>query len=174
MSEKRTAANRRNAKMSTGPTSDRGKQRSARNAHRHGLSISTDSASEEVKALAALLSPTATSDRIDALALEAARRIMDSNRVRTAHQALYARLGNEPIMIPFPTQPSTEFSELGELAASLFKLLQPPTAPPFTIIDLAKQLDKLARYERRALSLRERALTEWAGAIDRERLRSGT
>jgi hypothetical protein len=37
--------------------------------------------------------------------------------------------------------------------------------PPFTITDLARQLDKLARYERRTLSLRERALGNLADAI---------
>src|SRR5262245_37775360 len=80
MSEKRTNANRRNAKMSTGPISTSGKQRSARNALKHSLSISIDPASDDVRALTALLLPAAASDHIVALAIEAARRIIDFNR----------------------------------------------------------------------------------------------
>jgi hypothetical protein len=54
MSEKRTAANRRNAKLSTGPISTKGKRKSALNAVKHGLSIPTDRADDTVLALAAL------------------------------------------------------------------------------------------------------------------------
>lgn len=39
LSEKRTAANRRNAKKSTGPRTEEGKRRTSRNALRHGLSL---------------------------------------------------------------------------------------------------------------------------------------
>jgi hypothetical protein len=174
MSEKRRAANRRNAKMSTGPISARGKQTSARNAVKHGLSIPTDPADDNVRALAALLSPAAASDHISALAVEAARRIIDFNRVRGAHRALYAGLGSQPILIAPATQPATECG-LAAMAASLVKLYQPPpAAPPLTITGLAKQLDKLARYERRTLSLRERAMKELADAIAGERLQNGT
>ena len=45
---------------------------------------------------------------------------------------------------------------------------------PAYITGLAKQLDKLARYERRALSLRERALGKLAEAIAGERLQHET
>jgi hypothetical protein len=173
MSEKRRAANRRNAKMSTGPISARGKRRSARNAVKHGLSIPTDPADDNVRALAALLSPAAASDHISALAVEAARRIIDFNRVRGAHRALYAGLGSQPILIAPATQPATECG-LAAMAASLIKLYQPPAAPPLTITGLAKQLDKLARYEGRTLSLRERAMKELADAIAGERLQNGT
>ena len=85
MSEKRTAANRRNAKLSTGPISTKGKRKSALNAVKHGLSIPTDRADDTVLALAALLSPTAASAHISALAVEAARRIVDFNRVKRAY-----------------------------------------------------------------------------------------
>jgi hypothetical protein len=90
MSERRKAANRRNAKMSTGPASGRGKLKSARNALKHGLSIATDPAN--VRALASLLSPSPCNDYLRALAVEAARRIIDHNRVRDAHQDLYREL----------------------------------------------------------------------------------
>ena len=105
MTEKRTAANRRNAKLSTGPLSTRGKWKSALNAVKHGLSIPTDRADDAVRALAALLSPTAASDYVSALAVEAAGRIIDFNRVRKAHLALYAGLGGDPILIDTVTRP---------------------------------------------------------------------
>jgi hypothetical protein len=173
MSDKRIAANRRNARMSTGPTSTSGKQRSARNALKHGLSISTDAAGDNVRALAALLSPAAASDHVAALAIEAARRTIDFNRVREAHQDLYARLGSPPILTASPLQPAAKSGGLAAIAASFIRELQPATAPPLTIADLAKNLDKLARYERRRLSLRERAFGKLADAIAVERLERG-
>jgi hypothetical protein len=162
MTERQIAANRRNSRMSTGPTSRNGKRRSARNALKHGLSVPTDPASDDVRALASLLSPAPASARIAALAVEAARRIIDFDRVKEAHQHLYSRLGSSPILMTSPTQPRVEPSGLAKIAASFIKELQHPTAAPLTIADVAKQLDKLARYERRALSLRERALRELA------------
>ena len=66
-----------------------------------------------------------------------------------------------------------ELTGLAKIAAGFFKELQSPTAPPLTITDLAKHLDKLARYERRTLSLRERALGKLADAIAGERLQTG-
>ena len=173
MSEKRIAANRRNAKLSTGPISTKGKRRSALNAVKHGLSIPTDRADDTVRAFAALLSPAPASDRVADLAVEAARRIVDFNRVKEAYLVLYAGLGSDPILIDPATQPASECG-LAALAASLIKLCQPPTARPLTVTGLAKQLDKLARYERRALSSRERALSDLAEAIAGERLQHET
>ena len=174
MSEKRAVANRRNARMSTGPKSTNGKQRSARNALKHGLSVSADPISDNVRSLAAVLLPVAASDHVAALAVEAARRIVDFNRVREAHQDFYARLGSSPTLTVSPSPPPVDLTELAKIAAGFIKELQPPTAPPFTITDLAKHLDKLARYERRTLSLRERALGKFADAIAGERLQNGT
>jgi hypothetical protein len=139
----------------------------ARNALKHGLSVSADPISDNVRSLAALLLPVAASDHIAALAVEAARRIIDFDRVRVAHQDFYARLGSSP------SPPPVELTGL-EIAAGFNKDLQPPTAPPLTITDLAKHLDKLARYERRSLSLRERALRKLADEMAGERLQNGT
>lgn len=165
MSEKQIAANRRNSRMSTGPTSRAGKQRSARNALKHGLSVPTDPAGENVRALAALLSPAPANDHITALAVEAARRIIDFDRVKEVHKHLYSCLGTSPVLVKPLTRPQVDFGGLAQIAASFAKALQPPTVVSLTILDLAKQLDKLARYERRSLSLRERALQELADAM---------
>jgi hypothetical protein len=165
MSEKRIAANRRNAKVSTGPTSRSGKQRSALNALKHGLNIGTNPVGADVRALAVLLSPAAASDHIARLALEAARLIIDFDRVREAHQHVYSRLGSSPSLAASPARSSAELTGLSKSAANLIKELQPPKLSPLAITDVAKQLDKLARYERRALSSRERALRELADVI---------
>jgi hypothetical protein len=119
MSEKRIGANRRNARKSTGPKSASGKQRSAQNALNHGLSISTDSASDDVRALAALLLPAAACDHVAALAIEAARRIIDFHRVREAYQHLYARLGNSPALTSPPSPPPVELTGLAKIAATV-------------------------------------------------------
>jgi len=91
MSSKQVAANRRNARLSTGPTTRTGKQRSAQNAFKYGLSVSTDPANEDVLALAALLAPDPASNHIKALAVEAARHIIDYDRVKVVHRYLYSR-----------------------------------------------------------------------------------
>ena len=168
MSDKQAAANRHNARRSTGPTSRIGKQRSARNAFKHGLSVPTDPASEDVRALAALLSPAPATDHITALALEAARRIMDFDRVKDVHTYLYSRLGNSPILARSTRESQVVLSGLAQIAAELVRQYNPPTVERLTISDVAKELNKLARYERRALSQRNRALRELADGISRE------
>ena len=122
-----------------------------------------------MRALAALLSPAPASDHISALAVEVARRMIDFDRVRKAYLALYTGLGSQPILIA----PAAE-GGIAALAAILMELCQPPTALPLTLTAFAKQLDKLARYERRALSARERALGELEAAIAGERLQHET
>jgi hypothetical protein len=173
MNERRMAANRRNAKMSTGPTSCRGKQSSARNALKHGLSIAADPADDNVRALASLLSPSPCNDYLRALAVEAARRIIDHNRVRDAHQnlyrELYARYGDTSDSA-LPERLLLERGGSPKIAASDLEELQLDRIRPLLISDLAKQLNKLARYDRRTLSARERALAELDRAIAAELL----
>lgn len=168
MSDKQTAANRRNARMSRGPTSRIGKQRSARNALKHGLSVPTDPAREDVRALAALLSPAPATDHITALATEAACRILDFDRVRAVHTYLYSRLGNSPILVRSTRESQAVFGGLAQIAAESVRQFSPSTAENLTISDVAKELDNLARYERRALSQRNRALRELADGMSRE------
>ena len=173
MNERRAVANRRNAKLSTGPTSCRGKQKSARNALKHGLSIATDPAADNVRALATLLLPGPCNDYTRALAVEAARKIIDHNRVREAHQDLYrdlcARHGDAACSV-LPEHLLVEGRESSKIAASVLAELRLDRIEPLPISDLAKQLDKLARYDRRTLSARERALAELDRAIGLERL----
>jgi hypothetical protein len=88
-SERQIAANRRNAKKSTGPRSAGGKARSGRNALRHGLSIASSANpafQKDVMLLARALSP-AGADIGDA-ALDAADAEIDMLRARKCRTAL--------------------------------------------------------------------------------------
>ena len=71
-SERQIAANRRNARKSTGPRSAAGKKRASRNAYRHGLTLSVASTKASAKQLDKLVRRIA-GDTEDAIVLERAR-----------------------------------------------------------------------------------------------------
>jgi hypothetical protein len=73
-SEQQIAANRRNARKSTGPHSGAGKKRASRNAYRHGLRSSITSTAAYAKQLDKLVREIA-GDTEDAILLERARAI---------------------------------------------------------------------------------------------------
>src|SRR5215475_3024301 len=93
-SEQQIAANRRNARKSTGPHSGAGKKRASRNAYRHGLRSSITSTAEYAKQLDKLVREIA-GDTKDAILLERARAIaqaeLDLARVRRVKVALIER-----------------------------------------------------------------------------------
>src|SRR5215831_4884720 len=96
-SEHQIAANRRNARKSTGPRSAAGKKRAGRNAYRHGLSVSVSMSSNAAfaKELDRLVREIA-GDTKDAIALERARAVAEAEfelaRVRRAKVALIERV----------------------------------------------------------------------------------
>jgi hypothetical protein len=88
-SERQIAANRRNAKKSSGPRSAGGKARSGRNALRHGLSIASRAIpafEKDVKLLARALSPAG--EDIGDATLTAADTEIDMLRIRKCRAAL--------------------------------------------------------------------------------------
>jgi hypothetical protein len=93
-SERQIAANRRNARRSTGPRSGAGKKRAGRNAYRHGLTLSITSTSAFAKQLDTLVRKIA-GDTEDAIMLERARAVAQAElelaRVRRAKVALIER-----------------------------------------------------------------------------------
>jgi hypothetical protein len=93
-SEQQIAANRRNARKSTGPHSGAGKKRASRNAHRHGLRSSITSTAAYAKQLDKLVRKIA-GDAEDANLLERARAIAQAElelaRVRRVKVALIER-----------------------------------------------------------------------------------
>ena len=145
-SERQIAANRRNARKSTGPRSGAGKKRASRNAYRHGLALNITSTAVFAKQLDKLVGQI-TGETEDAMELERARAIaqaeLDLARVRQAKVALIER-------------------------ASAFEALDPsrvPTMPPHgpdrsaeAVRRVLPELRKFDRYERRAAARRDRAV----------------
>jgi hypothetical protein len=130
-SERKIAANRKNAKKSTGPRSAAGRAASRHNARRHGLAtgIGSDPAlRDDIEILAKLLAQAGGRENIGEFAREAAEAHLDLARIRRIRAGLYARMR-------FFGAASTE-----------------------DLMEAAEQLDRLERYERRAFSRRKRAL----------------
>ena len=93
-SERKIAANRNNAKKSTGPRSSAGRAVSRLNALRHGLAatIGNDSAfGGEVEDLAKVLSSASGSQSVSGVAREAAEAHLDLLRIRKIRTYLYER-----------------------------------------------------------------------------------
>src|SRR6516164_10124164 len=93
-SEQQIAANRRNARKSTGPRSGAGRKRASRNAYRHGLTLNITSTAAFAKQLDKLARKIA-GDTKDAITLERARAVahaeLDLARARRAKVALIER-----------------------------------------------------------------------------------
>ena len=171
-SERQIAANRRNARNSTGPHSGAGKKRASRNAYRHGLTLSITSTVAFAKQLDTLVRKIAGASN-DAIVLERARAIaqadLELTQVRRAKVALIER--------------GSEFGELdppGPTVSQMIRLLNafqrgrlidpkpidasatmPPQEPDRSaeaIRRVLPELCKLERYERRAAARRDRAV----------------
>jgi hypothetical protein len=92
--DKQLAANRRNARRSTGPRSGGGKRRAGRNAYRHGLSLRISSIATfttEVERLARKIAGGAEHEIILDRARAVAEAELDLARVRRAKIALIER-----------------------------------------------------------------------------------
>src|SRR5262249_57013354 len=93
-SERQIAANRRNARKSTGPRSGAGRKRASRNAYRHGLTLSITSSAAVTKQLGRLVHKIA-GDTDAPIILERAREIaqaeLDLARVRRGQGGLIQR-----------------------------------------------------------------------------------
>jgi hypothetical protein len=168
------AANRRNTGRSTGPRSTQGKTRSAANAVKHGLSRSAHPAlMPEVARLAAAL--TGGKDELLELAIpiaEAEVVLLRARRLRTelidralkephftsrANSAHYVRL----LSLVLRAQETGRFSAALEREATECSERSSESAlqrHARALKELARELAKLDRYERRALSRRKFAI----------------
>ena len=142
-SERQIAANRRNARKSTGPRSGAGRKRASRNAYRHGLTLNITSTAAFAKQLNKLARKIA-GDTKDAITLERARAVahaeLDLARVRRAKVALIERP-----------------SAFGELDALATMPSQEPDRSAEAVRRALPDLRKLERYERRSAARRDRA-----------------
>jgi len=146
-SERKVRANRVNARTSTGPRTDAGKARAARNAQRHGLTLSAladPTRGAELNILARTIAgQSANSELLELATLVAAAQI-DVVRVRLARNQLLSRAlkraGAE-------TQHGSDISknQNGVKHAAI-------------LADISRRLLAFDRYERRALSRRKFAV----------------
>jgi hypothetical protein len=180
-SERQVAANRRNARKSAGPRSGAGKNRSSRNAYRHGLTLNITSTAAFAKQLHKLARKIA-GNTDDAITLERARAIaqaeLDLARVRRAKVALIERACTfgelEPpqvlnsvtqlirfvnavdrgrLILPNPFDPSATMPR------------QEPDRSAEAVRRVLPELRKLDRYERRAAVRRDRAVLIFFSAV---------
>jgi hypothetical protein len=173
-SERQIAANRRNARKSTGPRSGAGKERASGNAYRHGLTLSIASTAAYAKQLAKLARKIA-GNTDDAITLERARAIaqaeLDLARVRRAKVALIERASALGELDP-PRLAVTQTIRLLN-AFDRDRLIVPkpsdssatmPSREPDRSAEALRralpELRKLDRYDRRAAAQRERAVLD--------------
>jgi hypothetical protein len=186
-SERQIAANRLNARKSTGPRSRAGKRRASRNAYRHGLASSRkpDAATaRKLDQLARQIAGDSNSEIILELARSAAEAELDLARVRLAWVALINRVSAFGAIDPFFDELAKDKAKWQRLRAELrhFKARlsgAAPQSPVQDVIDSTEnmptqqsertveavrralpELVKLNRYQVRAASRRNRAIKE--------------
>ena len=178
--ERQLAANRRNARRSTGPRSGAGKKRASRNSYRHGLTARLTGGmqrAQDIEALARKIVGQST----DPITLEngrtAARTEFDLAGIRSVKLALISRvMVFGQIETPGTFQSLNQIKQyLDTVARGEFIVPEPaePEAMPVTepertaeaIRRALPELIKLERYERRAAAQRDRSLRAIYGRV---------
>jgi hypothetical protein len=173
-SERKIRSNRANARASTGPKTARGRSHAARNALRHALSLpvySDPSLSEEVEALAREIVSTDANGEILELARRIAEAQIDLHRARRARHQLLSEALSDP-----DYESEGMLRKQAALAISFLRRLDSNKPMPNNVVeflnskpegpykfaailaDKTRQLLALDRYERRAVSRRNRAI----------------
>lgn len=168
-SERQIAANRRNARKSTGPKSSAGKKRSGRNAYRHGLSsrvASGAAVAQQLRRLADNIAGGSTDTAILELARTAAEAMLDLARVEQTRIGMIERVHVFGALELPPL-----FGSVRDVKAFFAKGFLPkpedpsatmPADEPARTAEAIRRalpgLCKLDRYERRAIARRNRSL----------------
>jgi hypothetical protein len=172
------AANRRNARKSTGPRSNAAKRRTGRNAYRHGLTLGLASSTAFAKRLNRLARRLAGNSK-DKIILEYARAAAQAElelaRVRQVEVALIecvsalGALDAPPVFGALPEDMRYLKSMLsGGAPPAIPERIDPlatmPTQEPDRTAEAVRRalpaLLKLGRYESRAVARRDRAIRE--------------
>jgi hypothetical protein len=175
-SERQIAANRRNAKKSTGPRSQAGKKLASRNAYRHGLAArgaATGGRAERVEACARLIAGVEADADMLELARSAARAEYDLAQIRGLKNALLdpiSALTRCEGACPLPTGEITDrVATQGNNNPSSQPWPPPPAKPssaPLVTVDALRgalrKLKTFDRYERRAAGRRDSAIRQIA------------
>ena len=170
-SQRKVKSNRQNAQKSRGPKTFDGRRRAARNALRHGLTLSlyTDpSASAAVESLARIISGSDADETALPLARRVAEAEFDVRRIRRARDELISRRLSDPC---YDTRAADrqKVAILGKILKGKFdgpmKLdelissqLDPSEKLGAILLREARALRSLDRYEGRALSRRKLAV----------------
>jgi hypothetical protein len=173
-SERKTRANRANARTSTGPKTAQGRSHAARNALRHALSLpvySDPALSEEVEALAREIIGTDSNPERQGLAHRIAEAQIDLRRVRHVRHQILSQASSDPdyeseamlgkkaaLDMRFLRRSNLDTPMSDEVMEFLNSNPQGPYKFAAILADKARQLLALDRYERRALSRRKFAL----------------
>ena len=171
--DRQIAANRRNARRSTGPRSGAGRKRSGRNSFRHGLAAAATATAERSKRIERLARNIAGAS-IDVVTLECARTIAEAEfdlaQIRGAQVALISHVMAFGEVKRPPASHSIRESkrflrafDRGEPVhfEGLEPQAMPKTEPERTAEAISRALPELImldRYERRAAGRRARAL----------------
>jgi hypothetical protein len=145
--DRQIAANRRNARRSTGPRSRAAKKRSSRNSFRHGLAAGGAANAEQIKQIERLACKIAGASA-DFVTLECARTIAQA-------QFDLAQVGRVKLALMARAKEFSGFEMRQDGAAAA-----PPTAADSNadaIQRVLSELIRLDRYERRAAVRRARA-----------------
>jgi hypothetical protein len=155
----RANSNRRNARRSTGPKSAAGKAKVAKNALRHGLAVPArlDSAlSQEIEELAELIAGRNVAPYLLNCAQRVAEAQIDLRRIRRVRLWAWSKVETGELRqggaSPEISEASSGHDSLGAAELNTF----------------AKQLLRLDRYERRALSRRKAAIREFESIVQRQ------
>ncbi len=174
-SERKIAANRRNAAQSTGPRTRAGKARTSRNALLHGLAsnvVGRALKSKQVDELTHLIAGAKADASMYALARDAASAELDILKVRAVRAAFFEPLFEPNLRSSIRKQkqdayfeqnlsefPGTEIKNR-RLRGRMFRRFEQDAELLCAFAQPAKSILNLDRYERRAIARRNRALRQ--------------